>query len=546
MLGFGLLMLTIVGLSGVSIDLAIATRASMAELLRENESDLLVDRFQKVLFDARFKVKSFMLTDREPWRQQAVDALNLVRENFKLLDARPLEPGAHAKVEELGALLSKTYAVFEELYDIGHLRLTIDDPKMQDALAEAAALNGQAEVILNGLVAGFEDATKARAEGTLARTDRLGAIAIFTAAASLLMGMFLSIATFRSIVPPIKALTAAMTAIAGGDLETPIRIAPNFGVIDDIVRAVTVFRDGLVERRTLAAANAADQLAQEERGRVIGDLTGAFELNLSATVETVVNAVMDLEATAALMSANCQQATEQANTVATATELSSANVLTVAGAAERLSLSINEIAGQVQLSTKASRAAFIEARDTNETVAGLSESSAQIGDVLKLINGIASKTNLLALNATIEAARAGDAGKGFAVVAGEVKSLASQTASATDEIGALIAAIQGATQRAVKAIAAIVARIGEINEISAAISVAVDAQTVATVEIARNVNEAATATKEVATNIGEVTEAATATGFAAGQVLFTTNTLSRETDALKKTVNKFLDDVRVA
>jgi methyl-accepting chemotaxis protein len=263
-------------------------------------------------------------------------------------------------------------------------------------------------------------------------------------------------------------------------------------------------------------------------------------------VETVSNAVMDLEATASLMTANSQQANEQAMTVGAATENSAANVRTVADAAERLLGSINEIAGQVQLSSQATRAVFDEVSRTKETVAGLSESSARIGDVVKLISSIAQKTNLLALNAAIEAARAGEAGKGFAVVAGEVKSLASQTAKATEQIGAQIAEIQETTQSAVEAIDAIFSRIGQINKIAAVINEAVEEQSLATVEIARNVKQAATSTQEVSVSIGEVTEAATATGFAAGQVLFTTHSLTRETAILQDAVGKFLDGVQAA
>jgi methyl-accepting chemotaxis protein len=263
-------------------------------------------------------------------------------------------------------------------------------------------------------------------------------------------------------------------------------------------------------------------------------------------VETVSNAVMDLEATASLMTANSQQANEQATTVAAATENSAANVRTVADAAERLLGSINEIAGQVQLSTQATRAVFDEVSRTKETVAGLSESSARIGDVVKLISGIAQQTNLLALNATIEAARAGDAGKGFSVVAGEVKSLASQTAKATEQISAQIAEIQETAQSAAAAIGEIFSRISQINKIAAVINEAVEEQSLATVEIARNVKQAATATQEVSSSIGEVTEAATATGFAAGQVLFTTHALTRETAILQDAVGKFLDGVQAA
>jgi methyl-accepting chemotaxis protein len=365
-------------------------------------------------------------------------------------------------------------------------------------------------------------------------------------AIALLLSAALASSIFRSVVFPIKDLTRVMTAMAEDDLDQAF---PKTNANDEIgvmAKAMATCRDGLLQRRKLAAASAAERIEQAVRTNAIEQTTQEFNQSLSGLVETVSRAVLELEATAALMTANCQQATEQVTTVSAVTENAAANVQTVAWAAERLSASINEIAGQVQLSSQVTCAALDEAKRTRETVAGLSESSAQIGDVVKMISGIAQKTNLLALNATIEAARAGDAGNGFAVVAGEVKSLANQTARATEQIGAQIAAIQSTTQSAVEAIGAIFSRIDEISHISAAINVAVEEQSRATVEIARNVKQAATGTQEVSASIVEVTEASSATGFAAGQVLFTTHELTRETEVLKEAVGKFLHSLRAA
>ena len=187
-----------------------------------------------------------------------------------------------------------------------------------------------------------------------------------------------------------------------------------------------------------------------------------------------------------------------------------------------------------------------EASKTNQTVTGLAESSARIGDVVSLINDIASQTNLLALNATIEAARAGDAGKGFAVVAGEVKNLANQTGRATEEISQQIAAVQEATRQAVDAIGGIVKRIEEINQISAAIASAVEEQSAATAEIARNVQQAASGTQEVSATIGGVTKAAEETGAAATEVLSSVKSVNQQADALKGVVANFLTGVKAA
>jgi methyl-accepting chemotaxis protein len=177
---------------------------------------------------------------------------------------------------------------------------------------------------------------------------------------------------------------------------------------------------------------------------------------------------------------------------------------------------------------------------------GLAKSAQKIGDVVNLINEIASQTNLLALNATIEAARAGEAGKGFAVVASEVKSLATQTAKATEEIGAQIADIQSSTTAAVDAIGGISSVIGEINTITTTIASAVEQQGAATQEIARNVQQAAQGTNEVSSNIGGVTEAAASTGAAANQVLSASGELSQQSETLRSKVETFLAGVKAA
>jgi methyl-accepting chemotaxis protein len=207
---------------------------------------------------------------------------------------------------------------------------------------------------------------------------------------------------------------------------------------------------------------------------------------------------------------------------------------------------VSEIGRQVTQSTEIAGQAVAEANRTNVTVQGLSAAAQKIGDVVKLISDIASQTNLLALNATIEAARAGEAGRGFAVVANEVKSLASQTAKATDEISAQVGAMQGATTEAVQAIEGIGRTIGAINDITSAISLAVEQQGSATQEIARNVQEAALGTGQVSSNIAAVNHAAEKTGSASNEVLASADQLSKQAVNLRADVDKFLGNIRAA
>ncbi|MDP6390476.1 MAG: methyl-accepting chemotaxis protein [Alphaproteobacteria bacterium] len=264
--------------------------------------------------------------------------------------------------------------------------------------------------------------------------------------------------------------------------------------------------------------------------------------NVSEVTDIVASAAAELQNTAESMSATAEQTSKQSSAVAAASEQASTNVQTIASAAEELASSLEEVGRQVTESSTIAQSAVQEAQKTNEAVEGLATASSKIGEVVDLINDIASQTNLLALNATIEAARAGDAGKGFAVVASEVKSLAGQTAKATEEIGSQITSIQGATQEAVSAIKGIGETIDKINGIASTIASAVEEQSAATQEIARNVQQASTGTQEVSSNIGDVQKAADETGQSAGQLLEAAGELSKQSETLKQEVEGFLAD----
>jgi methyl-accepting chemotaxis protein len=211
-----------------------------------------------------------------------------------------------------------------------------------------------------------------------------------------------------------------------------------------------------------------------------------------------------------------------------------------------MSSSVDEISRQVQESANIAREAVDQAGKTNAHVAELASAASRIGDVVELINTIAGQTNLLALNATIEAARAGEAGRGFAVVASEVKSLASQTAKATDEISSHISGMQGATQESVAAIKEIGGTIGQISTIASTIASAVEQQSSATQEIARSVQNVAQGTQEAAASIMQVNRGATETGAASEEVLNSAQTLSAESTRLREELDRFMANIRAA
>ncbi|TDI63437.1 MAG: methyl-accepting chemotaxis protein [Alphaproteobacteria bacterium] len=273
-------------------------------------------------------------------------------------------------------------------------------------------------------------------------------------------------------------------------------------------------------------------------------LADDFEHNVKAVVDAVSASATEMQASAQALSATAEETNRQSAAVAAASEQATSNVQTVASATEQLSASVAEIGGQVVQSTRIAESGVKEAERTNDQIQELAQAAQKIDEVVKLISDIAGQTNLLALNATIEAARAGDAGKGFAVVASEVKSLANQTAKATEEIASQIAAVQNATTNAVTAIESISKVIGEINEISTSVASAVEEQGAATQEIARNVQEAVKGNQEVTTNITGVTKAATETGASANEVLEAAGELSKQSETLADQVDRFLVQVR--
>ena len=277
-----------------------------------------------------------------------------------------------------------------------------------------------------------------------------------------------------------------------------------------------------------------------DRAKLVDD----FERKVLGVVESVASAAVEMQSTAETMSSAAEETSRQSTAVAGASEQASGNVQTVAAAAEELTSSIQEISRQVQRAHEVAGRAVDEATNTNESVGSLAEDAGKVGQVVDLIKDIAEQTNLLALNATIEAARAGEAGKGFAVVASEVKSLADQTAKATDEIASQIGSIQGATRSAVAAIQNITSTIRSISETASGIAGAVEEQLAATQEISRNVQQAASGTQEVSSNISGVQRAAAETGSSADGVLSAAADLSKQSETLRYEVGKLLDEVR--
>jgi methyl-accepting chemotaxis protein len=349
------------------------------------------------------------------------------------------------------------------------------------------------------------------------------------------------------VAKPIRTMTGAMTQLAKGDLKVEIPGIKRRDEIGEMAQSVQVFKDNAIETERLRQEQQeTEKRAEAEKRRAMNELADKFSADVGEVVEAVTSASSQLETTAQSMSSVAEQTSQQAGAVASAAQQSAANVQTVASASEELSGSSQEIGSQVSESAKMAKSAVDEVSKANHQVQGLAEAAEKIGAVIDLIQDIAEQTNLLALNATIEAARAGEAGKGFAVVAQEVKSLATQTAKATSDIGEHIARVQSETKEAVGAIDTIGSTITKIDEVAASIASAVEEQIAATSEISRNVQEAANGTQEVTENISGVSQGAQQTGTASEQMLSAVKHLSSQADALRGKVDSFLSEVRSA
>ncbi|MCK1732816.1 HAMP domain-containing protein [Bradyrhizobium sp. 138] len=417
----------------------------------------------------------------------------------------------------------------------------------QTILDETRKLNVGLGISVQQLVDGVQKETnastfQAQQEISLATSVMLALGALMLVGSALFVWLYVG----RNILRRITGLQRAMQRLSAGDLDTEIPRARQNDEIGAMTDTLTVFRDSMIEARALAGEQDKDRIAKAERAARMEAKIAEFENTVRSALDNLAQSANSMQSTAQSMSTTADQSNALVNAVASAAEETSVNVQTVSSGTEQLSSSIEEISRQVVTSAAIAKKAVDEAGATDATVQSLADSASRISVVVDLIQTIASQTNLLALNATIEAARAGEAGRGFAVVASEVKSLASQTAKATEEIRTQIASMQDITTSAVGAIQGIGRIISEIDGVTTTIAAAVEEQGAATREIARNIQHAAGGTSEVSSNIVGVSTASAEAGAAANEVLGASDALRREADMLRGEIDAFLNNMRAA
>ena len=382
-------------------------------------------------------------------------------------------------------------------------------------------------------------------KGAITETERL---LLMLAVGGFVVGGLFAWLLGRGISRPMVAMCAAMRKLAGGDFEV---VLPGLGRKDelgDMAGAVEEFKVQAVAKaeRDAATHEAQNKAAAEARRAELIRFADQFEAAVGSIVSNVSSSAVQLEAAAGTLTRTAETTQSLSGQAAGASEEACSSMQSVAAATEELSASVDEIGRQARDSNRIADGAVKQAQQTDARIGKLSRAAQEIGDVVKLITAIAEQTNLLALNATIEAARAGEAGRGFAVVASEVKSLASQTAKATDEISSHITGMQGATQESVAAIKEIGSTIGQISNIASTIATAVQQQSDATQEIARSVQGVAQGTQATADNITQVNRGAIETGSASEEVLNSAQTLSAESTRLRQELDRFMANIRAA
>ena len=377
--------------------------------------------------------------------------------------------------------------------------------------------------------------------------DRLAAgvrrNAVFGAAAALI-SLALAITAARLISRPLVTMTSAMGRLAAGDLAVDVPGTDRRDEVGAMAAALQVFRDSMAHADRLAAEQAGERAAKERRQAAMDRHTQDFGTSVAGVMGSLVKSADGMRKAARAMAGAAGSVREQASGTAAGAEKSSEQLTMMAAAIEEMTTSVSEISRQVAAASQVAREAVGQADASQGAMKELAAATSRIGDVVRLISDIAGRTNLLALNATIEAARAGEAGRGFAVVAGEVKALATQTSSATKEIGGQIEAVRAATSGSISAMADVAEIIGRLDQVTAVIAAAIEEQSATTREIATYVQTVTASGCQTAAAMKMVVGLSDEAGAVSGRVLAAAGSVGEEAERLKSEVDQFLSAVR--
>jgi len=483
-------------------------------------------------------VNTFVINSDKTVAASALARLKFVENSVKAIPATN-EKVAQG-VKEVAGLLEEYRSSLAKLIDNSK---EIDELTLE--MTESAAAINKGSAAMKADLLADQKRLETESDSTIVETERL---ILILAAGGFLLGCAWAFFLGKGISRPIAKMCSAMRELAAGNFDV---VLPGLGRRDELGEMASAVEEFKVQAVAKAERDAATQEAQNKassaaRRAELIRFADEFEAAVGAIVSNVSASAVQLEASAGTLTRTAETTQSLSSQVAVVSEEASSNMQSVASATEELSTSVDEIGRRVKESSQIAEAAVRQAEQTDGRIGKLSRAAQEIGDVVKLITAIAEQTNLLALNATIEAARAGEAGRGFAVVASEVKSLASQTAKATDEISNHISGMQGATQESVAAIKEIGGTIGKISDIATTIADAVAQQSTATQEIARSVQNVAQGTEEAAASIMQVNRGATETGTASEEVLHSARTLSSESTRLREELDRFMANIRAA